>query len=256
MHTLEQLKQDLINLGVQPGDTVLMHSSYRSLGGVEDGAAGFFRAFMEVLGPEGTLLLPAHSYHVVTRENPVFDLHDTPSCVGYLTNFFRTEVPGVLRSMHATHSCCALGKRAQEMTANHEQDLTPVGPNSPYSKLPKVGGKILMLGCGTNSNTSMHGVEETAEPPYVLDHENPIDYILKDGDREVHLHATPHDFHINGVYAYQQQYGRVVGLLAPEEFSQGNVLDADCTLMSAAAVWEKGHNKLLEDPLYFVDKLV
>ena len=50
-----------------------MHSSYRSLGGVEGGAAGFFRAFLDLLGPGGTLVLPALSYRDVGPEQPVFD---------------------------------------------------------------------------------------------------------------------------------------------------------------------------------------
>ena len=33
----------------------------------------------------------------------------------------------------------------------------------------------------------------------------------------------------------------------------GKVLDADCVLMDASAVWQRGHDKLVEDPLYFVD---
>lgn len=256
MHTIEQLKQDLTALGVQPGDTILMHSSYKSLGGIEGGAEGFFRAFMDVLGPEGTLILPALSFHCVSADQPVFDARQTPGCIGYLAEYFRTQVPGVVRSLHPTHSCCLLGRRAAEMAAGHELDETPVGPNSPFSRLPKVGGKILMLGCGTNCNTSMHGVEETAEPPYLLDHSRRVDFELHDGDRVVRRSMLCHDFHIDGVYAYRQQYSRVVPLLAENEVSQGKVLDADCTLMSASAVWEKGHNKLLEDPFYFVDKII
>ena len=46
MHTKEQLISDLKALGIQPGDTILMHSSYKSLGGIEDGAKGFFEAFL------------------------------------------------------------------------------------------------------------------------------------------------------------------------------------------------------------------
>ena len=58
MHTLQQLKQELAALGIQPGDTVLMDSSYKSLGGIEGGAKGFFEAFLELLGEKGSLVLP------------------------------------------------------------------------------------------------------------------------------------------------------------------------------------------------------
>lgn len=256
-HSKEQLKRDLGALGVSAGDTVLMHSSYRSLGGIEDDAEGFFSAFMELLGPEGTLILPALSYESVTRQQPEFHLAFTPSCVGYLPEFFRTQFPGVIRSMHPTHSCCLFGRRAVELAADHEQDETPVGPHSPFAKLPKVGGKILMLGCGLDHNTSMHGVEETAEPPYLFDRANTerVDYILYDDvGHKLFQHALRHSFSENGIRCYEQRYSRVVPLLSESEASHGQVLCADSWLLSAEAVWEKGHQKLTEDPFYFVER--
>ena len=256
-HSKEQLKRDLGTLGVSAGDTVLMHSSYRSLGGIEDGAEGFFSAFMELLGPEGPLILPALSYESVTRQQPEFHLAFTPSCVGYLPEFFRTQFPGVIRSMHPTHSCCLFGRRAVELAADHEQDETPVGPHSPFAKLPKVGGKILMLGCGLDHNTSMHGVEETAEPPYLFDRANTerVDYILYDDvGHKLFQHALRHSFSENGIRCYEQRYSRVVPLLSESEASHGQVLCADSWLLSAEAVWEKGHQKLTEDPFYFVER--
>ncbi len=252
-HSLEKFKSDLSALGVMPGDTVLLHSSYKSLGGIEGGAAGFFDAFIELLGQDGTLILPTLSYSSVTKEAPVFERESTPSCIGYLPEYFRTSVHGVVRSLHATHSCAAHGKLAKEITSDHELDLTPVGPNSPFAKLPRYNGKILMLGCNKNANTSMHGVEETAEPPYLLLRDEPVEYILRDGEREIRQSgAIRHNFVQNGVHLLQR-YSRIIDLLEGDEVSIGAVLDAECVLMSARAVWEKGRAKLLEEPYYFVD---
>lgn len=248
----EQLKKDLYNLGIHPGDVVLMHSSFKSLGELDGGAKTFFEGFIELLGDEGTLVVPALSFDKVTRNAPEFDLAKTSSCVGYLSEYFRTKVEGVKRSMHATHSCCAYGKYADEITAGHEKDITPVGENSPFAKLPKYNGKILMLGCGTRCNTLMHGVEETVENPYCINRENPIEYTLKDGDKEIRHVAYRHHFLDENGNHIEQRYDRVVDLLCGDEVSFGKVLDADCVLMSAKAVWEKGHNKMKEDNLYFV----
>lgn len=252
-HSKKQLKKDLMHLGICPGDMVLMHSSYKALGGVEGGAQAFFEAFIELLGENGTLILPSLTFAYVTRENPLFDYDQTPSCVGYLSEYFRTSVNGVVRSMHPTHSCCAIGKYKYELVKNHELDFTPVGENSPFTKLPEYDGKILFLGCGTGSNTSMHGVEETVETPYCLDKANPVDYVLKKGDKMIEQKgAIRHDF--NTEYGHvAQRYGRIVDLLENDEVSFGKVLEADCCLMSAAAVWKKGHNMLVKDPLWFVD---
>src|SRR5690606_7869867 len=103
----------------------------------------------------------------VTREQPEFDLVRTPSNVGTLAEYFRTR-PGTIRSLHPTHSICGTGKRTAELLADHARDFTPCGPHSPLTKLPEVGGQILMLGCSLRPNTSMHGVEELVEPPYLF----------------------------------------------------------------------------------------
>ena len=108
-HSKKQLRDDLRSLGVSPGDTLLMHSSYKSLGGTEEGAAGFYEVLLDLLGERGTLIIPTLSYRDVTREAPDFDVRATPSCVGYLTEFFRTGIPDARRSLHATHSCCVRG---------------------------------------------------------------------------------------------------------------------------------------------------
>lgn len=255
MHSRARLEADLRALGVRSGDTVLMHSSYKSLGGVEGGAAGFFEAFLSLLGPEGTLVLPSLSYEYVTREQPVFDVRETPSCVGYLTEFFRTQVPGVVRSLHATHSCCAIGRQAQALTGTHLLDDTPVGPNSPFAKLPEMDGWILMLGCHPDHNTSMHGVEQTAEPPYLLDRTARVRYVLRDAQGVAHEQwALRHNFVLDGWY-YEQRYSRILSLLSDSEVRRGRVLSADCVMMRADAVWEKGRRMLLRDPFYFVDRV-
>jgi len=252
-YTKEQLKKDLHALGIDNGDVILMHSSFKSLGELEGGAKTFFEGFMEVLGEAGTLILPALSYESVTYENPEFDIDKTPGCVGYLSEYFRTNVPGVLRSMHATHSCCAKGKYAEELIKDHEMDSTPVGKNSPFAKLPQFNGKILMLGCGTRCNTSMHGVEETAEPPYCINRERPVVYSLKNGDRTIEVTSYRHNFVDDKGGHIIQRYDRIVDLLDKDKVSHGNVLSAECYLMDAKEVWKKGYEILKDKPLYFVD---
>ncbi len=121
----ERFFNDWKDLGILPGDTVMIHSSYRSLGSIEGGAKSFFDWLIEYLGVEGTIVFPAFSYSYVNKSNPIFNRLTTPTCVGYLPAYFRTEVDGVVRSMHATHSCTARGRLAEYLTADHELDLTP-----------------------------------------------------------------------------------------------------------------------------------
>ena len=248
----ERFFSDLKNLGIVPGDTVMVHSSYRSLGPIEGGAATFFEWLIEYLGEEGTIVFPAFSYSFVNKNNPVFNRLTTPTCVGYLPAYFRTEVDGVLRSMHPTHSCTARGRLAEYLTADHELDLTPVGEHSPLRKLTEIGGKILYIGCTVAPTTLMHGVEEMVEPVYLY-HPEPIDYVLEDGEgRVINQHAKRHNFIVDGVL-YQQRYVRLTEVLQGDEIHHGQLLEADTWCLSAEAIWRRGLEILKRDPLAFVE---
>src|SRR5580704_5852962 len=58
--TVDMLVTDLVRLGVEPGSTVLLHSSLSSLGWVCGGARTVVDAMLEVLGGDGTLVVPTH----------------------------------------------------------------------------------------------------------------------------------------------------------------------------------------------------
>lgn len=45
-------------LGIQRGDIVLLHSSFKSMGYVEGGAESVIGGFLDAIGSEGTLVLP------------------------------------------------------------------------------------------------------------------------------------------------------------------------------------------------------
>ncbi len=240
------LKQDLLRLGVRPGGVLLVHSSLRALGRPPGGAAGVIDELLSILGPEGTLLMPALTYERVTPENPVFDVRQTPSNVGVLAEVFRQQ-PGTRRSLHPTHSVCAVGRLAANLLKPHAADSTPCGPNSPFRRLAELDGQILMLGCGLEPNTSMHAVEEVAAVPYLFD--PPIEYrlTLEDGStrRKTYL---PHSF--RGFY---QRYERLERLLSAPAMKSGPALAGQAHLLEAAALWPAALRALGRDPLYFVE---
>lgn len=248
MHDDQQrLATALAQLGIRPGQVLLVHSSLRSLGPVEGGAATVIDALRTVVGPEGTLLLPALSYRTVTRAEPYYSHRSTPSCVGVLAETFRT-LPGVVRSVHPTHSVCGIGARAVELTADHHRDRTPVGPHSPFRRLAEVGGSILMLGCGLRPNTFMHGVEEIAQAPYLLDPE-PVQHVIEaaDGTRHTALYRR------HGFGTRVQRYDRVAEILAAPFLVEGPVLASTSYLIDAAELSRRGVARIEQDPYFFVD---
>ena len=54
----EKLISEFKDLGLEKGDVVLVHSSYKSFGGVEGGPQTVIDALLSILGEEGTLIVP------------------------------------------------------------------------------------------------------------------------------------------------------------------------------------------------------
>lgn len=59
--TVDSLTADLSSLGIAPGMVLLVHSSLSSLGWVSGGPVAVILALEQVLGPKGTLVMPALS---------------------------------------------------------------------------------------------------------------------------------------------------------------------------------------------------
>jgi len=234
-------------VGVRPGGVLLVHSSLSSLGPVPGGAKTVVQGLLEALGPDGTLLMPALSYARVTPEQPLFDVRLTPSNIGALPEYFRTR-PGTLRSIHPTHSVCAVGRLAAELLDRHIEDRTPCGPRSPVRLLPEYDGQILMLGCGLRPNTSMHAVEEMVVPPYLFG--GTLAYRLVGWDWGV----TEAVYRVHGFKGWQQRYDRVADVLEEPHLSRGRVLASDVHLIEASAMWRAALAALRRDPFCFVER--
>lgn len=181
---MRSLTDDLRRLGVAPGGVVLMHSSYRSVGFVPGGPQAVVQAVLDALGPDGTLVVPTHTsdntdpagwsrppvppdwWEPIRREAPGFDPARTPAGkpMGVLAETVRTW-PGAFRSAHPHVSFAAVGPRAGEITAGHRYD-DALGDSSPLGAVYRLDGQVLLLGCGHDSNTSLHLAEwRQPDPP-------------------------------------------------------------------------------------------
>ena len=163
--TRQDVTQTVKALGIQAGDTVLVHSSMKSFGYVEGGPEAVIGGFLDAIGEEGTLVMPT----LIQQDfrNAYRDWHmDRPSDVGLITEVFR-KMPGVLRSDQATHSVAAIGPKAEWITEGHTAFGPRFGPvgdyafsySSPWQKLYDMNAKIVFVGVGTRKNTMKHLVE-------------------------------------------------------------------------------------------------
>jgi aminoglycoside 3-N-acetyltransferase len=181
--TRATLAADLATLPVRHGDVLLVHSSLRSLGWVCGGAVAVVQALLDVLGPAGTLVVPAQtpynrdpslltdpplpeSWWPVVREHlPGFDPAVTPSeTVGVVAERVRTW-PGSVRSAHPQSSFAAVGRHAEELMRGHRLDCH-LGEESPLARLEEAGARVLLLGVGYDRATAFHLAEyRLPDPP-------------------------------------------------------------------------------------------
>ena len=125
--TRAQLTADLVRLGVEPGLTVMVHTSLRSLGWVVGGEQAVLEALRDAVGEAGTLVMPTQSWQLcdpaflditpaawwptIRDHLPVYSAELSPTrTMGAVAELFRT-VPGTLRSAHPHRSISA--KRAE-----------------------------------------------------------------------------------------------------------------------------------------------
>lgn len=160
--TRGDIARGLRELGLTMGDSLIVHSSMRNLGPVEGGADTVIDAILEVIGPKGNLVLPTFNY-VRPIPSPYFDPKMTPCRTGILPEIGRKR-PEAVRSLHPTHSVAVIGPDAGRLTEGHLSQRV-FGVGSPVDLLAQSGGKVLLLGVGQTSNSTIHVAEEHVGMP-------------------------------------------------------------------------------------------
>lgn len=167
------------DVGLTAGDVVIVHASLSAFGYVIGGAQTVVDALLDVLTDAGTLVMPAHTpenadpdgfaYPPIPRRHratwraayPAFDGRTSPCPgMGAVADALRAW-PGVRRSTHPLMSFCALGAHAAAIVGEHPLECG-LGDRSPLGAIYRLGGRVLLLGAGHDSNTSFHLAEARA----------------------------------------------------------------------------------------------
>ncbi len=167
-----------------PGDAVLVHAGFRSIGPVIGGADMLLAALRDAVGPDGTILgytdWQSEDDVVETPELrdhiPPFDPLSSRATRdnGFFPEMLRTT-PGARRSGNPGASMAAIGGKAAWFTADHALDYG-YGPHSPLGKLVEAGGRTLLLGCPWDKMTLLHHAEHLAQfaPKRIRRYESPM----------------------------------------------------------------------------------
>jgi aminoglycoside 3-N-acetyltransferase len=160
----KELIQDLSDLGLSDGDTLLIHNSlihfdYNRFGGIEQMAEDLFDAVTEIIGDEGTLIVPTFTLEwVENHPNGYFDLGQTESEMGVFTELVRNKQESI-RTLHPHSSFAIYGERAEEL--GKLQDVDTYGRNYMFGKLHDINAQIMSFGLPYNDSfTYFHYIEQ------------------------------------------------------------------------------------------------
>lgn len=251
MFTKQDLLADIAKMGIDPKGTLLLHSSMKSIGSVEGGADTVLDAWCEYMR-DGLLIFPTHTWKYIGdgKDVSTYDSRTMPACVGILPELFRHR-PGVIRSLHPTHSVAALGEMAAAYTAGEESRHSPCPQEGCWGKLVDLDASILFLGCTLRSNTFIHGVEEWAGIPNRLSPEAyPLTIIGPQGEK----HHTDMHFHRCTAGDVSENYDKLEKPFVKQgAIRYGRFGDAPCILGSARKMKETASSLLQKEPDLFVD---
>jgi aminoglycoside 3-N-acetyltransferase len=180
MYSREELADEFRALGVEPGQTVMVHASVRSVGEVAGGPDQIHLALKDALTGEGTLMMYASCpsyYDEVGRGNltadqerevleklPAFDPLTARSARdnGALVELLRTY-PGSLVNPHVARFV-VWGRHAGLLLSDQPWNYA-FGSGSALERFAQLDGRILLIGSDHDTTTFLHYAEHIVDIP-------------------------------------------------------------------------------------------
>lgn len=157
-----ELSATLARMGLKAGDSVIVHTSFRSLRPYVTHPNEVIEAILSCIGSRGDLMLPTFNYSRPLPD-PYYDPQVTPCRTGAVPECGRRRGDAV-RSLHPTHSVAVIGPDSKALTCDH-LSCRAFGIGSPIDLLAQRGGKVLLLEVPQSTNSTIHIGEEHAYMP-------------------------------------------------------------------------------------------
>ena len=142
----DQLKSDLGKIGLKRGSHIAVTLSFKSIGFVEGGPDVFIDAILDVVGPDGTLMMNTFTRLFPLSEiDPkfVFDPASSFPWTGIVPSTLMKR-KNAIRSRHPICSVVAVGKHAKYLTDGHDENAQ--NEHLPYTRLAQIHGEYLCIG--------------------------------------------------------------------------------------------------------------
>ncbi|MBS4224096.1 aminoglycoside N(3)-acetyltransferase [Lederbergia citrea] len=236
MLTKEELIKEFKAIGIKEGMVLVVHTSLKNIGYIEEGPEAVIESLLEVLGDSGTLVMPS-----MASGEEVFDPKETPTDdMGIVAETF-WRMPGVLRSIHPSSAFAAIGKHAEEIVAEHPLE-EPEGMKSPIGKVYQLDGRVLLLGVSHDSNTTIHLAESLNHVPY-----RTYSTMLIFQNGKVEELQVPIINHCCQNFKKMESLLKEKGCLTVQQIGRGI-----CQFMKAKDVIEVASAELKTNPYYFL----
>jgi len=253
--TREDIARGLVALGLKRGDCVVAHSSLSSLGYVERGPAAVVDAVIDAIGPDGTAVFP--TYCGSRRKDLSAPIEDSIT-TGAIPKDARSR-DDFLKGVHPFYSICAKGPLAAELIELNDRFIFPAGERKFLYRMSEHGGKVLLLGVGHDSNSSIHLVEELGSLEYKVQ-DKPFwslgvkEFLALPGERRLELlrahrgEGLPYGtaYHFDAMDAVLRRRGLI---------SVARVGAAECRLMTIADIVRVGLEEVKRDPWFLRSKV-
>ena len=159
----KQLLKCIKSLLPKKSGIILIHSSIPHLVSSNENILWDLGYIFKSLSEEGwTIVLPSFTFSFCKEGK--FDIVNSASEVGILSDFCFKNLDGFERTKHPIYSFVSIGKFSNKLNSTNTKKA--FGKNTIFEIFEKNNATIMMLGCGWEYNTFFHHFEEIHKVPY------------------------------------------------------------------------------------------
>ena len=165
-YSIQDIQKALLEIGIQYGDDVFIHSNLGFFGILEGCRSAdalcesFFSAIKSVVGDEGTIITPTFSYSYC--HNEIFDPYNTKTNCGMLSEYMMKLYPDN-RTMDPNFSVCGTGAHMEEYKKCNIHEA--FGEGCFWDLFQQNHGKIICMNFDSGS-TFVHFIERKNNVSY------------------------------------------------------------------------------------------